>query len=321
MIPFESPSVMNSASVQPKLQPSGTGTDAGQPLHGRLRLALLAAMFLMVHWPAFTINAQVASENPNWGHVYLVPFISLYLVWQQWGEIRKTPARTFWWGAPLLAGGLFMYLLLLELGRATPLAYFTIFNMGALILFLGGPKLARRLAIPVAYLMFAVPTDLLLQPISNLLQGVAARGAGVLINAVGLFMDLQADRLGTTIQLCKSGVTLAPPLNIAEACSGLRMLMAFAALGTAMAYMMREKPRWIRVTLMLSTVPIAVAANVLRIAGMGLLYPWYPGVASGDLHGLLGLFMLVPAIGLFLLLEWLLVRLWIPADSRQRKEG
>jgi exosortase len=295
--------------------PAAPPAFAGLSRHAWIRIGFLAALFLLLHGWAFQINAQVAGSNSNWSHVFLVPFISLYLVWQQWDDLRGTPARTCWWGLPAFVLGVFMYLMLLELGRATPLAFFTIFNLGALALFLAGRRVFVKLAIPIVYLFFAVPTDLLIQPISNKLQMLAAGGANVLINAIGLFLDVQADRLGTTLQICRAGVPLDPPLNIAEACSGLRMLMAFAALGTAMAYLMKEKPRWIRVTLMLSTVPIAVLANVLRITGMGLVYPWYPGVADGDLHGMLGLLMLVPAIGLFLLLEWLLVRMWIPAGG------
>ncbi len=296
-------------------------TFAGLSRKTWIRIGLLGALFLLLHGPAVRINAEVAAESSNWSHVFLVPFISLYLVWQQWEDLRRTPARVCWWGLPALLLGVFMYLMLLELGRATPIAFFTIFNLGALALFLAGPKVTRLLAIPLAYLFFAVPTDLLIQPVSNKLQAVAAAGADVLINAVGLFADVQAERLGATIQICHGGVPVGAGLEVAQACSGLRMLMAFAALGTAMAYLMKEKPRWIRVTLMLSTIPIAVLANVLRIAGMGLAYPWYPGVADGDLHGMLGLLMLVPAIGLFLLLEWLLVRMWIPTGDATPAAG
>jgi exosortase/archaeosortase family protein len=143
----------------------------------------------------------------------------------------------------------------------------------------------------------------------------------VLLNILGSALDIEAERLGNTLQLYHAGAALQPPLNVAEACSGLRMLMAFAALGTAMAYLMRDLPRWVRFTLMASTVPIAVLANILRITGMGLAYPWYPGVTSGDLHGVLGLLMLVPAVGMFLLLEWLLPRLWIPEAKLAEPKG
>ena len=297
-----------------QLHDPGLGS-AGISRRAWITLGVLAVLFLALHWPAIAVNGLIAQGNSNWSHIFIVPFISLYLVWQQWPEVRQTPVRTCWWGFPFLVFGIVTYMIILEIGRVTPLAVFTIFNLGALILFLGGYRLARKLAMPWAYLLFAVPTDLLLQPISGVLQGLAARGSSVLLNILGTLFGIEAERLGNTLQLYHQGLALQPPLNIAEACSGLRMLMAFAALGTAMAYLMKEQPRWVRFTLMASTIPIAVMANILRITGMGLAYPWYPGVASGDLHGVLGLLMLVPAVGMFLLLEWLLPRLWISEEQ------
>ena len=305
-------------TLAPQPSSPAAAADPGLSRQAWITLALLAVLFLALHGPAILVNSRIAQDDSNWSHIFIVPFISLYLVWQQWPEVRQTPVRTCWWALPFLIFGITTYLIILEIGRVTPLAVFTIFNLGALILFLGGIRLARKLAMPVAYLLFAVPSDLLFQPLSSVLQGLAARGSNVLLNVLGTLFDIEAERLGNTLQLYHHGLSLQPPLNIAEACRGLRMLMAFAALGTAMAYLMREQPRWVRFTLMASTIPIAVIANILRITGMGLAYPWHPGVTSGDLHGVLGLLMLVPAVGLFLLLEWLLPRLWIPVDKAEK---
>lgn len=286
----------------PDLQPSavpGSAPNLSKWVWG----GVVAVLFLVLHIPALVINAKVASASAEYAHVFLIPFISLYLVWQTRVRLRQVPVWTCWWGLPLLLWGVFQYLVVVELGRATPLAFYMIFNLGALVLFLLGFRMALRLAVPVAYLLFAVPTDLLLQPLSVRLQGVAAIGAEICLNLAGLLLDLDAERMGSTLQIFHHGIPLKPPLNVEEACSGLRMLMAFAALGVAMAYLIQNRPRWFRFTLMAATLPIAIFSNILRITGMGLAYPWFPGITSGDLHLALGLLMLVPAIFLFNLTE------------------
>ncbi len=287
----------------------------------RWRLAGIALLFLILHTPAVLINARVAAGNAEFSHVFIIPFISFYLAWQNRAQLSKTPLRITWpnWvGLVLLAWGVYEYLVLLSLGRATPLAFVMIFNLFSLTLFICGLRLTWQLLLPLAYLIFAVPTDLLLAPLTNQLQEIAARGAEILINLVGFPVTVEAERLGSTLQIYHAGLLMDPPLNVAEACSGLRMLMAFAALGVAMAYLMRNRPTWCRILLMTLTIPIAIFSNMLRVTGMGLAYPWFPQITSGDLHTALGLLMLVPAILLFNLAEWL-IDLWLDARAQRAK--
>ena len=283
-----------------------------------LRLAGIGVLFLILHAPAILINAKVAASNAEFSHVFIIPFISFYLAWQNRAQLVKTPLRTNWFGLLPLAWGIYEYLVLLDLGRATPLAFFMIGNLFSLTLFICGLRLTRQLLLPLAYLIFAVPTDLLLAPLTNRLQEIAAQGSEIMINLFGFPATVEAERMGSTLQIYHDGLLIVPPLNVAEACSGLRMLMAFAALGVAMAYLMRNRPTWCRVLLMVLTIPIAIFSNMLRVAGMGLAYPWFPQITSGDLHTALGLLMLVPAILLFNLAEWLL-DVWLESRAQRAK--
>ncbi|MBI3406893.1 MAG: archaeosortase/exosortase family protein [Planctomycetes bacterium] len=98
-------------------------------------------------------------------------------------------------------------------------------------------------------------------------------------------------------------------LGIVEACSGLRMLVVFFALSTAVA-LLSAKPMWERILIAVSALPIALAANVLRITITGVLYDT-AGAELGNaiFHDLMGWLMM--PIGLaFLGLElWILKRL------------
>ena len=99
-----------------------------------------------------------------------------------------------------------------------------------------------------------------------------------------------------SIVLEYEGVT--NPLNVAEACAGLRMLMAFVALGFAMAYA-SSKPIWQRLTIASLAVPVAIFVNIMRVVTIGLLSTFVnPDAAKGSTHIWIGMFMLLPAAGL-----------------------
>ena len=97
-------------------------------------------------------------------------------------------------------------------------------------------------------------------------------------------------------------------LNVAEACSGMRMLVAFLALGVAMAYVSLPTI-WQRVALVVMGVPVAVFVNVLRVATLGVLTLFNPDFAAGEFHHFIGLLWLVPAFMLYLLVLWVLSNL------------
>jgi exosortase/archaeosortase family protein len=86
---------------------------------------------------------------------------------------------------------------------------------------------------------------------------------------------------------------------VAEACSGMRQLTGFLALTTAVAYL-TPRPLWYRGVLVVSSVPIAMTANVVRVALTGLIMYWLdPRYASGTFHTIEGLLMM--GLGLALL--------------------
>jgi exosortase/archaeosortase family protein len=85
----------------------------------------------------------------------------------------------------------------------------------------------------------------------------------------------------------------------------MRMLMAFLALGVAMAYTGLHRP-WQRVLLVLMAVPTAIFVNILRVCTLGVLSMVDSGLAAGDFHSFIGLVWLIPAFLIFLGLMWLI---------------
>ncbi|QQE13007.1 exosortase/archaeosortase family protein [Planctomycetota bacterium] len=275
----------------------------------------IAISFIALHWAFLWRMYLIARSDNNWSHALIVPVISLYYIFQHRNRLMATQARVCLWGLPFLILGIFSYIFGVNPIRNFMLqGYGMILGLFGLVLFLLGPKIMRVLWFPIFYLGFGVKvSQRIWEEIAVQLQWIAANCATVTLKFFSIFMDFEVTNSGTTISLTQNKIDpysgmLRPfteSLNVAEACAGLRMLMAFLALGVATAFLWK-RPTWQRIIMVLMTVPIAVAVNVGRVAALGLLTLINPELAKGDFHLFIGMLMLVPALGLYLLLGWIM---------------
>jgi exosortase len=169
----------------------------------------------------------------------------------------------------------------------------------AFVLYLGGWKMLRRLWFPIAFLVFMVPLpDLTIYNINFQLKIFAAEASTAIVNAVGIPAYLK----GSDIFL-QGG----KQLTVEDACSGLRSLISLVAFATLFTFACRLRG-YKRLLLLLSAVPIAVAANVVRIAVLTVVANNY-GVAlatpGGSVHDLMGFVVFVVAFCIMFMLEGL----------------
>ena len=95
----------------------------------------------------------------------------------------------------------------------------------------------------------------------------------------------------------------------------MRMLMAFLAIGTTMAFVSFQR-WWQRILLIGSAFPVALVVNIVRVLVLGLLSLIDPDLGTGEVHTMVGVFLLVPAWLLFLGVAEILKRLVIdPSDD------
>jgi exosortase len=316
-----------------------TPLDERRPLltpWGWAGVALITTLFLLVHgtfvewlfrvvtnargqtlWQVLG-SAISQSWNADWSHIIVVPFISVFCVYLKREELAATPRRICFWGLPILLVGLFSYVFWLSPGRNNMLqGYSMILGLFGLVLFLLGPGMMRYLWFPILYLVLAVKvSDRWWEAIAFRLQDIASVGAGISLQFFTLLFDFEITRRGSNLDLTymQGGVPVTNTLNVAEACSGLRSLMAFVALGVALAFLW-ERAWWHRTIMILMAVPIAVAVNIGRVTALGLLYLVNEEYAKGDFHTMIGMFMLVPAALLFLLLGWVLDKVVIKDEK------
>lgn len=308
-----SPSAPSRASERPPAGSASGSTVTVTPAAAIGAGVVLLAALVAVFWVFVQTQARYAYTQPaDWGHTIFIPVISGYFVYLRREELLAQPFRPNWvLGLPLVLAGVGGYVAstfgpswFVLHHNARGLAFgVTLFGLSTLLL---GVRATRVIAFPLAYwIVFGQSvSDRLLQTVTERMQDWSAVGAWGMLSVIGL----DVERSGNVITLFVNGEPRQ--LNVAEACSGMRMLVAFLALGVAIAYTGLPRP-WQRVVLVAAGVPVAIGVNVLRVFTLGILTLWSSDFAAGDFHSFIGLVWLVPALGLFLGIRWFLANLFV----------
>ncbi len=299
------------------VSPTQVGVLSVKPASAMAWGGLLLLVTIVVFWGLLRAQVEFALRFPSdWGHTLLVPFLVTWLIWRDREKLdAMQPFKPSWIGLAMALVGLSFYLISLvgpswfTVHHNARQLGFALYAFGTALLFFGwGPM--RVLLFPLAYMaIFGFTyTDRIIGYFTQQLQDVSAYGGYVLLVVLGLDVEIQ----GNTIFVGSSA------LNIAEACSGMRMLVAFMALGTLMAYI-GLKAWWQRILLIMLGVPVAVFVNMLRVATLGVLSIWDVGFAGGQFHAFVGFVWLVPAFLVFLGLMAIVQRLVVevPDDGGQ----
>jgi len=305
-----------SASVRP----SGSGVGVSDEADGGVSawvagfvvFGLLLLPFVVFTYRWFSVQGVISINNPeDWGHAFLVPVISGYLVWRHRDALMSAPKKAYWPGLIPLVTGLMGYCFFLVSALANHMAqgFSLVLAVFGAVLLLLGPRAMGVLFFPIAYLIFGVTiSERVMIPLTFELQQLAAIGGFILLNVVGIQTDLAGNTL--TVFSSEHG---AVPLNVAEACSGMRMLIAFIALGGAVA-LVGCRTWWQRVVMLAAAPPLALGLNVVRVAVLGVLSLVDPNLATGEAHTWIGTALLLPGFGLYMLILWALNKAISPAD-------
>ncbi|MBY0588061.1 exosortase/archaeosortase family protein [bacterium] len=276
-----------------------------QPIPFLLVLGSLA-LFLSSYTSTLSSLIQRWNTDPNYSHGYLVPLVSLYLLHQSLERSSRrelsSPQGGHGVGSILVVAAI----LLLWLTTLVPSLVLESFSMLVMILgaisILFGRSLATRSIAPVAFLLFMVPwPSKLYSQAAFPLQLAISQTASVLLTMLGIPV------------LCDGSLIHLPgqTMHVAEACSGMRQLTAFLAMGAATALMI-ERPTWVRGIILASAVPVAVLVNILRVTLMALMH--HAGLGEwtkGTLHTLEGMIMIFAGFGILMgimrVLDWIQV--------------
>lgn len=191
------------------------------------------------------------------------------------------------WGLPLLLSAI-LILLLGVLGAELFLSRVSLLLVIAgLVVFFEGWEFFRAILFPWAFLLLMIPIPtIIFNQITFPLQILASKVAAFALPLAGV----PVLREGNIINLP------AMPLEVADACSGIRSLLSLTTLAIIYGYLMETRV-WVRIVLALASIPIAVVANSFRIVGTGLLVQyWDPDKAQGFFHEFSGWLVFVTSL-------------------------
>jgi exosortase len=258
--------------------------------HTAASLLLLGGCLVWVLWPSLATMADRWASDPRYSHGYFVPVFALSLLWMRRSRLVGSAPRPSAWGWALILMGAALQLGggYYRLGWFDGLALLP--YLGGLALLCGGWRFLGWAWPSIAFLAFMVPLPYRIETaMGATLQLLATTASTFLLQTLGFMAFAE----GNVIELDEAQI------GVAEACNGLSMLMTFIALSTAAALVVR-RPLVDRLVLVISSIPVALLANVVRITMTGILHETVGGQApSMFYHDLAGWVMMPLALILY----------------------
>jgi exosortase D (VPLPA-CTERM-specific) len=281
------------------IETTGTGRLVA-PLALWIWIAAAAIFSVIVARDGFTFMTTQWLERPEYSHGILIPFIAAFLIWQRRATTGIQWVAGGWLGPIVVVLGLALW----AVGKLSTISavsqYALVVTLYGVAIAIVGAAAFRRLWAPMVMLLLAIPLPAFFyNNLSSQLQLISS--------ALGVwFMRL----LGISVYLSGNVIDLGHfQMQVVEACDGLRYLFPLMTLGFIVAYFFRA-PLWQRLLVFVSSVPLTILMNSIRIAMIGVFADFgNTALAEGLLHELQG-WVIFMASGAVLLLEtWLLVKL------------
>jgi exosortase len=275
------------------------------PVSIRRRSAVwqLTVLALLSAWLYSGILGRLAQQwwnDPNFSHGFLVPLFSFYILYRDRHRLRALHPEPSSGGLLIVACAMAV-LILGTMGAELFLARVSLlFLILGLVVLFGGWNYAHAVMFPLCFLLLMIPVPtILFNQVTLPLQLLASQVAATVLPWLGI----PVLREGNVINLP------AIPLQVAEACSGIRSLMSLITLSIIYGFLL-ERSLWLRLVLVVAAIPIAICANSLRIIVTGLLAQhWSPAKIEGFFHSFSGWLVFVASLFMLFVLHQVLSRI------------
>ena len=263
-----------------------------------LKLGLVALAWAVLYFDVIRRLVDDWLVDENYSHGLILPFVSVYAVWRSRHDLSKIPAE------PKVVSGLLLLaiaLLMLFAGIVGAELYITrismLLSLASLVIYFFGYLRLRLLLFPIGLMILAIPVpNILFNQVAFPMQLMASDYAAMVIRSFGI----PALREGNIIELASM------KLQVVEACSGIRSLMALTSVCVVYGYFV-EPSWWRRIVLIAAVFPIAVFTNSLRVALTGLIANYRgPAYAEGFMHSFSGWLLFAMAVVMLIILHRLL---------------
>ena len=242
---------------------------------------LIVAFFTIIYFPNFCwLVHKWTARQSYYSHGFIVPFISLYLIWHKKDTLKRIPLKGSKKGLWLI-----VFAIILQLFSVLWRVNFTssisiIVLITGLVLYIFGERVSREISFSLLFLLFMVPLPLVAQTTIVFKMKLFATASSVkILNLLGI----TAIQEGSTIHFLDDFLMVGNP------CSGLRSLISLLAFTALVAYLLPINS-FGKTLLLFVSVPTALLVNISRIISLGLVTNrWNVEVATGTFHTVIGL--------------------------------
>lgn len=266
-------------------------------------IVVLVGALVWAYWPTLLGLNKDWQSDQNYSVGQLVPLAALYMLWHDRTRLRGVPIRTCRWGLGIILLAFVVRGAGLVLLFESAERYAIVMNIAGLVLFVTGARMFWRLKWILLFLCLMVPLPgRIHNKIAGPLQDHATAAAVYCLELTGITVNSEGHVIVLNDEV---------PLAVAEACSGLRMLTAFVVVGATLAYVV-GRPPWQKAILVLSTVPVAILCNTVRLVVTAVLFLKSSSeLAEHFFHDFAGLTMMPMAIMVLIFELWLMSRIII----------
>jgi exosortase len=265
---------------------------------------------LIAYWGVLYELVRAWYTDDNYSHGFFIVPLSAYFAWERRAAFASLPIKSSAFGLVVVAVSLFLFIggtlgAELFLSRVSVIGVLT-----GTILYLFGWQRLKVLFFPLAFLLLMVPLPaIIFNKIAFPLQLLASNVGEYTVSS----LDIPILREGNVLILANA------QLEVAEACSGIRSLVSLFTLGLVFGYFVDQRA-WVRGVIAISSIPVAILANGLRVASAGVAaHNFGPAGAEGLFHEFSGWAVFVVAFLMMLVFQRLLQR-FLPPPVLQQPE-
>ncbi|MFC1781157.1 exosortase [Planctomycetota bacterium] len=273
-----------------------------------LLFSFIVGAFLWSYWPGLNELWKVWMRNDEYSSGLLVPFIALYVLWLRRHTIISNPIKPSLFGILLFLGAQAIRLLGLFFMYGSAEYFSILLSIFALVLLLFGWRIFQKTVTVLLFLFLMLPWPNRFQlSITLPLQQWSTSSAVFCLE----LMSFDLVQEGNVIHIGETTVA------VAEACNGLRMITAFFVI-TGLVALLIKRPLWEKITIIASSLPIALLCNTIRLAITAIFFTILEGEYWEQIfHDFGGYAMMPLALAVIVAELWLLKKLTTPPVEKK----
>lgn len=228
--------------------------------------------------------------NEYYSHGFIVPVISGYILWNKRHELALMEKNPSHWGLVFFCGGLVLQVLSGMWTVRFLSGVSLIFVLAGILIYLFGWDFMKKIEFPFLFLILMIPFPLV-DIVASPAQSISAFVSTELANLIGI--PARLDGLIITLP--------AGSFEVGIACSGINSIVSLFTISAIFAYILEGRSA-MKLTVLLSSIPLAITGNILRITSVLAVASIYGQDAAIDyFHDISSLILFtVSLIGLFI---------------------